>query len=837
MSGTTSPQSGLTRRSFLKTTGIVAGAVAVGCPTPSLKAFADGEEGRAQEEERVCISGCQHSCNLCLAEVVARGGHVVQTRTWKENPLGERPCAKGRSQIQLHYNKDRLKYPMKRVGERGSDEWERISWDEAIDTIADNLKRVMDEYGPESVAMISSGGASMGLINGTIPGGLLNTRLMNALGWTSIAQCTDDAFNYGMQQALGGGFYRWAASASSKTTKTQVRWSSNVGPAFPNAWKAVVDAKDAGTKLVVVDSMFTLVASKADLWIRPRPGSDPALMLSLVQVIIEEGLANNEYLIKNTVGPVLVRLDNKRFLRMSDVTGEPRSPLDDRAENMGGGFNVVPEVNPVDDRSDDAPMVWDAASGKPVALGSVETPELTGEFEVNGIRCKTAFDMVVESVQPYKPEAATEICDVDPETIREFARICADVPVQHSTGYGSQAYNNGTQVARALSLLMAVTGDVGIPGGGCPGMSHSEINMDAYDLGNGKGVERRRSIPRVAMYDIMKTGKYNGKDLVFKALYIDGCGCMVGGATDLNRTKKELLDPMEFIFAVDIAFGDVALYCDIVLPAAGAYEKEDVAIHGGVALKYFEKVVDPPFECKPDGEVYRLLADALGVGKYFAKTDEELLEQALDCDWMKIAKVSLPAVKEKHSMFLPSLFLPTLASQGVYETPTGKMELYVDYPVPRMNYGQDYDFEGEHMARFYPPTEAWPGTPEMEKYPLVLFSTRVHQRFHVQLFNCQWLLETDPEPTVRINPKDAEARNIPDGAYVEVFNDRGHAVAVARYSEGVKPGCLSYPKGWCGTQHKAGHWSELTFSKFDPVGLNNSYFDTCADVRLWNGEV
>ncbi|MEG0376131.1 MAG: molybdopterin-dependent oxidoreductase [Raoultibacter sp.] len=824
---------GLTRRGFLKTTGVVAGAAAVGgIVNPTLQALAE-EDVKQSSEEQVHICGCQHSCSMCLAEVVTRDGRVVQTRTWPKNPLKERPCAKGRAQIQSHYNTGRLKYPMRRVGERGSGEWERITWDEAIATIADNLKRIMKEYGSEAVGIISSGGASNALVNATVPGGLLNTRLMNALGWTSIAQCTDDALCYGMQKALGGGFYRWAGSQSAPTTKTYIRWSSNVGPSFPGNWKGLADAKKAGAKLVVVDSTFTFVASKADLWIRPRPGSDPALMLSLIQVIVEEGLANEKFLLANTVAPVLIRQDNKRFVRMSDVNGTKRSPLDDRAENMGGGYNVVPEVNPVDDKSDDPPAVWDTAAGKPGEFGVVAAPALTGDFEVNGIPCKTAYDMLVESVQPYTPEAAAKLCDIDPEIIRELAHICADVPVMHGAGYGSQAYNNGVQIGHALATLCAVTGNLGIPGGGATGMSSYEVNREAYNTGH----EWKRAIPRVALYDVMATGKYGDKDLVLKALYIDGCGCMVGGATDLNRTKKELLDPMEFIFAVDIAFTDVALYCDIVLPAAGSYEKEDVAIYGGICLKYFEKVVDPPFECKPDGEVYRLLADAMGVGSYFEKTNDELVEQLLDHPWMKSAGASLAAVKEKHVVFLPSLFKPPLCSKGIYETPTGKMEFYVDYPVPRINYGQDYDFDGEHLPRFFPPTEAWPGTPEMEKYPFVLMSTRVHQRFHVQMFNCQWLLETDPEPSVRINPSDAKERNISDGDYVEVFNDRGHAVAVARYSEAIKPGCLVYPKGWCGTQHKAGHWSELTFSKFDPVGLNNSYFDTAADIRLWNGEV
>ncbi len=112
-------------------------------------------------------------------------------------------------------------------------------------------------------------------------------------------------------------------------------------------------------------------------------------------------------------------------------------------------------------------------------------------------------------------------------------------------------------------------------------------------------------------------------------------------------------------------------------------------------------------------------------------------------------------------------------------------------------------------------------------------SVRPKYRVHSTFFEVPWLRELDPEPTVRINPVDAEVRSIKNGDYVEVFNDRGHCVVKAEISDGIRPGCLVYPKSWQKFQHKEGCWSELATSVFDPVAVNQSFMDNLADVRLW----
>ena len=166
-------------------------------------------------------------------------------------------------------------------------------------------------------------------------------------------------------------------------------------------------------------------------------------------------------------------------------------------------------------------------------------------------------------------------------------------------------------------------------------------------------------------------------------------------------------------------------------------------------------------------------------------------------------------------------------------TPSGRMEFYVEEPELQFDMGQDYDREREHLPRYFNPTEAYEGSPQWDKYKLILLSERPRYRVHSMMSDNKYLRELDPEPTVKINPEDAMSRGLSDGEYVEVYNDRGHAVARLVFNDAVRPGCMVYPKSWQMSQHKAGCWSELLTSAYDPVGVNESYFDNLVEVRSW----
>lgn len=820
MSETEGFQQRLTRRSFLKTTGLTAGAVAAGSAAlPLLQAAAEqGGDSSGAENENVLPGRCYFGgCFSCNYFVTVRNDRAVKVSPNPDAPYGRRPCLRGISQIQRLYSEDRLKYPMKRVGERGAGEWERISWDEAITTITDKWKEYIDQYGGRSIAISgASGGARF------LP--LLRSRLANIAEMTTFDLSVDWAFYTGLHRVYGN-----AASGIMTTpcnepfeedifeAKTIFMWGHNLSEAYLQRWRYVMEAQEKGARVIAIDPNQTVTVTRADEWYAPRPGTDPALMLSMTQVIIEEDLCDLDYLQSDTVGPFLVREDTGKFLRMSDLGVAPtEGPLDP--------MTMQPTII-------DPPAVWDSQADAAASSAEASAPALEGRKTLNGIKVATAYTLLVEHLKDYTPEKAADIVDMDPEDIRTLARHATDGPVTHMTGMGAQAYDNGLHVGSALGLLLAVTGMIGKPGAGIAGASFP-VPMNAFFLFPTMTFATGISVLEVA--NVIETGTYGGEEYPpIKSLFITSCG-LVGGAVNLNSVLKDIIEKVDFVVCADTVLSDSARWSDIILPVAHTYEIEDIYIAPlTYNLQYSSRIVEPAFEAKPDQEIFQLLGKGLGLGEYFEGNDESWLRELLDTEAFTAQGITLDTLrKERDIRFAP----PSIAyTDGQYPTSTGKVEFYSETPVARMEFAQERDEAAEHLPRFFPPYEAWHETEAMKKYPLILISERSRNRWHSQGFDGRWLQEISPEPTLRMNKDDAEARGITDGDYVEVYNDRGHAVTKVYLCAGMRPGMISYPKGWQSHQYKEGSFSELSHSHFDPYAVNSSFFDTCVDVRAWNG--
>ncbi|MEF9877432.1 MAG: molybdopterin-dependent oxidoreductase, partial [Gordonibacter sp.] len=211
MSETKSLKQGLTRRNFLKTTGAVAGVTAIagsGVALTSLsadKALADEATGAAAEQ--VFRTSCRGNCgSRCPQEVVVREGKVVRTTAAQlpgEDKVRRRLCVKGYTQPQRLYEPDRLKYPMKRTSwspdnpsgdQRGNGDWERISWDEAIEIVSTQIGAIMEQHGPSSVALWTSYGSN-NVLNGTSAGfmSVAYGRFVTSTGITVLGASADYA--------------------------------------------------------------------------------------------------------------------------------------------------------------------------------------------------------------------------------------------------------------------------------------------------------------------------------------------------------------------------------------------------------------------------------------------------------------------------------------------------------------------------------------------------------------------------------------------------------------------------------------------------------------------
>jgi len=248
---------------------------------------------------RIVKSVCQ-MCGItygaCGIDVHVRDGKIVRIEGTKGHPVNNgRLCAKGLAAIQMEYDPNRLLYPMKRVGERGEGKWQRISWDEAMDTIVTRLKGIIE----------TDGARAIGWLKGQGPGWEGNLdycrRFVNAIGTPNLFATG----NICETPRILGDIYTYGTKTSPdyENTRCMVLWGYNpINASLPNIAVRVMKAKQRGAKLVVIDPRFSRTAAKADIFIRPRPGTDGALALAMLNVIIEENLYDKEFVDKWTDG-------------------------------------------------------------------------------------------------------------------------------------------------------------------------------------------------------------------------------------------------------------------------------------------------------------------------------------------------------------------------------------------------------------------------------------------------------------------------------------------------------------------------------------------------------
>lgn len=825
MSGTNSPQGGLTRRSFLKTTAAVASATAVMGSTGALEALAEeyGDNQIETSEEQIFRGVCRPNCfAFCHLNVHVRDGKIVKTsRAPYLDERYSRICHRGLSHVQRVYDPDRIKYPMRRVEgtERGQAQWERISWDEAISQIAGKIKSVQEQYGPQGLAFLTISGNQALVCTG------MYGRLQNMLRACNISTAVDNASYYGMMRMTGPATQMWESNEHTDliNAKTIVAWGANLTDAQVQSWHFVKEAMQNGTKLVVIDPAFTQLAAKADKWIRIRPGTDTALYMGLMNIFLQKNAINVPFLQKTTVAPFLVKEEDGRFLRGSDLGMEPVAT---GQTNPLTGQEVIY----------DPYMVVD--SGQITALEAATSPEIDVEWNAAGIKCKTAYKLLKREILKYPISTVSLITGIPVETIYELADICLDQPVTHYVGYGPQAYSNGVHTTHAGMTMCALIGNLGYSGASYGSFWHFYFGTNtAFSMPTGAN-----PTPAVNMLDlpqVARTQKFQGKDFPIKMLYIYSAN-PICTACDTNALLNDVWPNMEFIVTADSQMTDTARYSDMILPIAQWFEVVDATNAGQtVSLNLSEKAIEPLYESKSDSDIVRALAKELGIGEYFTQTDDEVLDECVDSQLSTLYGISSGKLrKDKEARFV--FTNPYIAWQDGtgFSSPSGRLEFYLEDPKPRVAAEKEISpelIERERLPHFFPPSEAWSDNELYAKYPLILNSERPRFRVHSQWFNVHALRELDPEPTVKINPSDAEARGIKDGDYVECYNDRGHAVAKAVYSEAIMPGMLRYAKSWQMSQHKAGSWSELLSTDYDAFGVNSNFMDALCEVRIWNG--
>lgn len=458
----------ISRRGFMKAAAATGAALTAAGSIPLLEttdqAFAAGSV------ERVMHKTACHGCtNCCPVRVYTEDGRVVKIEGDPDGPLNKGGvCLKCLSQIQTVYSPRHVLHPMKRVGERGENKWEAISWDEAVDLAGEQIATAVKKYGPYAYWSARGGGGAyiewetsgldytFGGCNSLASGACQCAMPRDFVSTTSVGfNCCVDMDNVDRWVGITDNA-ELDGTRRDDTERVFVLWGSQ-----PHSSKAahgghgLTDARsNLGVKTIVVDPYMTAEAAKADVWLPVRPGSDCALMLSWIHHIIENDLYDEQFVKHWTNLPFLINPDTRLAYRAEEVWPDYANPAADPA-----GVYDTPAYVCFDAKTNSVqPFPFTAPENCAV------DPVIFATATVNGKEAKTAGQIYKEEAEPWTLEAAGETCWLDPERIREAIELYANADFGGlSNGVFSDHQENSSTAPLGALAIDALLGHVESP--------------------------------------------------------------------------------------------------------------------------------------------------------------------------------------------------------------------------------------------------------------------------------------------------------------------------------------------------------------------------------------
>lgn len=843
----------ISRREFIK--GSLSVAAAAGLPfslgQPVLAALTvrkdrPWEDGYRNlfEGERIVRSINMPNCTgSCAWNVVIKDGlvkRVEQPLDYPDDEYNPRGCMKGATYHRRVYSPNRIKFPMKRVGPRGAGQWKRISWDEALDYIASEIKRVAAKYGQNTI-----------WIYPPVPA-------------TGIAK-QGAGFRFAASNGFGiGTFYNWYGDLPLAhpitwnvqteehefkdilNTKYAIIWGSDIAQTrMPDA-HFFTDVRAKGVKLVYIAPYFDPTASMVDEWVRVRPGTDGALALGMCHVVVKRGLADEAHLRRTTSGPLLVRGDNNKYLKASDVL----------ADGDAKAF-----------------MVYDPQAGKavPDAYFS-DKSALTGTWDVTlkdgkKVSCSTAHTLLLKKLEDYDPKTVSEITGVPAKDIERIAVEYASAkPASIWAGTGINHWYHGDLIGRAVIELGCLTGNIGRQGGGVSpwaGQYLMRLNPTEYFFpkkAGGKPGERHLAVPLDTAYVVNgPTETMANKEKLWRQIRVIWAagGNLLGEASDQSNLTRNVLPKIELIVSPEIEMSTTAQLADIVLPVVSWFELPyDIATtpaHPYIQLH--EGGLEPMFEAKTDIWIYHEMCKRLGTGDIFKfSRPEEAIELLLETGGPQVKGITFERLKKEHCIRvnLPSSpyasFTEEIEGKKKFKTASGRQELYKDEDR-FIQYGEQLPVHKEpRQATPYGPSKVWAEAkkernPLFEKYPMVYHARHTRWSVHSSWRTTTDILKLDDigQPLLELNPVDAAKRGLVAGDWATAFNPNGYVKAKVKLRESVPPGAVLIYFGWQRDQIREGHWNALTHNAINPIheiyfipnvwGPVSGHFDQLCEVK------
>ncbi len=399
------------------------------------------------------------------------------------------------------------------------------------------------------------------------------------------------------------------------------------------------------------------------------------------------------------------------------------------------------------------------------------------------------LDELAKKAAEYPLDRVLKICKISEAEFNQFIDIYSKArPAVIRVGFGMQRRGQGGAMVRAISLLPALMGDIGVKGGGFSyiNFAHHPFNFD-YIRRNDLAPSPAPRVLNVNELGKILTGNIpETKELPIKFL-INFNGNPLPSSPNINLVKEGLSREDLFTVVHDVYMTDTAKYADLLLPAPHFLEYEDVSVdYLGYYIKYNSKAYEPMGESKPNYQFFNELAKKMGfTDDCFDESPADVIRNGLSKD-PKFAHITYEnLVKNKWQKVELDLY-----ADHNFNTPSGKIELFSKKAV-------DEGFHG--VSDWAPDTESEERTPELfKKYPLILLTPSAAQLLNGQWHNEPLIAEVLGEPYIIINEADAKSRGIQKGDFVFAFNDRGRVKLRAKLTKGqVKPGvAMSYKSFW-----------------------------------------
>jgi anaerobic selenocysteine-containing dehydrogenase len=726
----------------------------------------------------VCSHDCPDSCAVLVT--VNEEGRAVKVEGDPAQPVTQGfLCGKVAKYLDRVYAPGRILYPLRRKpgAPKGPlapghehEAFERVSWDEALTAIAARLQQISNEHGPESILPYSYAGTI-----GQLGYGSMDRRFFHRLGASRLDRtiCSEAG---GVAWNLVYGKKYGTATEDFRLAKLILAWGANIHGNNVHLWPMIEQARRAGARLIVIDPYRTRTAALADWHIAIRPGTDAALALGLMHVILNEGLEDRAYIREMTHGLDQLADRAREYTpeRVAAWTGITATQVEQLAREYATTRPAALRLNYGVQRAE-----FGGAAVRAIAM----LPAITGAWKHRGggavLSTSGAFSW------------------------NEHALRRPDLQLSSPLGREARLVNMSS-LGHALTELGATP-----------------------EASDGPG-------PQGAVF-----ASWGGDGPSVQALFVYNSN-PVAVAPNQNAVRRGLTRHDLFTVVHELFFTDTTDYADYVLPATTFLEHTDVqGAYGHYFVQLSQQAIQPLGEARSNVWLFGQLAQRMGFTEpCFRDTPEQIIHQALNIDPEAgseahsanpgMEHITYAALEEHGHIPLAihadpevSPFLPY--TTGPLPTPSGKVEFYSETLADA---GQD------PLPNFTPPTESRWGA-DAARYPLEFLARKADNYMNSTFANLPGhrKMESRTNQRLEIHPTDAAARNLAEGDAVRVFNDRGTLQLSALLNPSLPLGVVAARLDWAKLSPDGANVNALTSERLTDIGAGATFYSTLVEVE------